>query len=74
MITSTDIFDEVVRAIESVDKDGTPYEKSMIKLVSISIKLLHNIRTNQTEIMKAQKISLRKPEKSDERKEEDKRE
>jgi len=48
MITSTDIFQEVVNAIELVDKTGTDYEKSMIKLLSIAIKLLHNIRTNQT--------------------------
>ncbi len=71
MITSTDIFQEVVNAIELVDKTGTDYEKSMIKLLSIAIKLLHNIRTNQTEIMKSQGITLKKPEKANEENQQD---
>ena len=70
MITSTDIFQEVTGAIELVGKSGTDYEKSMIKLVSIAVKLLHNIRTNQTEIMKNQGITLKKPEKVDGQQEE----
>ena len=64
MITSTDIFQEVTEAVESNAK-GTAYEQSMIKLVSIAIKLLHNIRTNQTEIMKKLGVDLKKPEKTE---------
>jgi len=68
MITSKDIFDEVETANKAVEVLGDAYKSGMVRLMSIAVKLLHNIRTNQTEIMKAQGISLKKPETIDESK------
>lgn len=62
MIKSSDIFEEVQKALTEVEKDGSVYEKAQIRLLSIVVKLLHNVRTNQTEVMKKQGVELKKPE------------
>jgi len=71
MIKSSDIFEEVQKAIGEVEKEGNVYEQSVIRLLSIAVKLLHNVRTNQTEIMKKDGIELKRPEDQDKEQEQE---
>jgi len=61
MLKSPDIFKELA-SIEEVRKGlKSEYEKASLKCFDLILKLLHSIRTNQTQIMRAQGIQLVKP-------------
>lgn len=71
MLSSVDIHKEIEIA-EETTKNSSVAEIATVKLLTLVIKLLHNIRTNQTEIMKKQGIELKEPktrEKTDDGKE-----
>jgi len=68
MLSSPAIHEEIAIAEKvSAKKDVTVAEllKVSIKLKTLELKLLHNIRTNQTALMKAQGIELKKVEKDE---------
>jgi hypothetical protein len=61
MLANADIFEEL-EAIEKV-RDGlkSEFEKAQLKGLVLTVKLLHNIRSNMVTVMKAQGIELVKP-------------
>ena len=61
MLTNKDIFEEL-EIMEKV-RDGlkSDYEKSMLKGTILTIKLLHNMRTNVVAVMKKFGVELVKP-------------
>lgn len=61
MLANADIFEEL-EAVEKV-RDGlkSEYEKAQLKCAVLTVKLLHNIRSNMVAVMKAQGIELIKP-------------
>lgn len=61
MIKNDDIYSEITSIDEVINTLKSPYERAMLKSQTLVMKLLHNIRTNQTAIMSAQGVALRKP-------------
>lgn len=61
MVTNKDIYEELegVEKIRVGLKDE--FQKALIKLEELQVKLLHNIRTNIVTVMKAQGIKLVEP-------------
>lgn len=53
---------EEIEKAEKIDfADEKAYRKSVLKLLSLQLKLLHNVRTNQTVDMKSRGVELKKP-------------
>jgi hypothetical protein len=66
MLKNDDIYSEI-EALDAVIEDlKSPYERSMLKSQTLVLKLLHNVRTNQTLLMKSQGVELRKPKTTEE--------
>lgn len=64
MITAQDVREEIKKAKEIVDnKEATVQEKlnSLLKLITVVLKMLLNIRTNQSMIMGKLEIEKIKP-------------
>lgn len=61
MLANEDIYEEL-EAIELM-REGlkSEYEKAQLKLAILTVKLLHNIRSNMVTVMKHQGIDLIKP-------------
>lgn len=61
MLSNEDLYDELegIEATREGLKD--PYQKAMLKCSVLSVKLLHNIRSNMVTIMKHLNIELIKP-------------
>jgi len=66
MLSNKDIFKEGKDAEDVRSKLESDYEKAMLKMAILHVKLLHNIRTNQVEIMKATQVPLKEPKKDGE--------
>ena len=69
MLSSPAIHDEINAAHKMIaDNDATVVDavKVMVKLQTLNLKLLHNIRTNQTIDLKAKGIELKEPKREDE--------
>lgn len=61
MLSNTHMHEELEKA-ENIDfKDDASYRKTVVKLLTLQIKLLHNVRTNQTLYMRFKGVDLRKP-------------
>jgi hypothetical protein len=68
MLSSQALHQENTKADEAIaNKNATVEEllKVLIKLQTLNLKLLHNIRTNQTAIMKFHGIELKEPKKDE---------
>lgn len=61
MLANADIFEEL-EAVEKV-REGlkSEFEKAQLKCAVLTVKLLHNIRSNMVAVMKSQGIELIKP-------------
>ena len=61
MLANADIFEEL-EAVEKVRDDlKSEFEKAQLKCAVLTVKLLHNIRSNMVTVMKSQGIELAKP-------------
>ena len=60
MLSNTDLYDEI-KKIEAIETDNI-VNKAFLKIGTLALKLLHNIRTNQVAIMKNSGVELAKPE------------
>jgi hypothetical protein len=69
MLSNRHIYSEVETAEKVREGLKSEYEKSMLKMAILNIKLLHNIRTNMTTMMKFFKIPLVEPEDKEQTKE-----
>ena len=68
MLSSTAIHDEINMAHKVIgDKDASVETllKVLVKLSTLNLKLLHNVRTNQTIDLKAKGIELKEPKTED---------
>ena len=68
MLSSTAIHDEINLAHKAIgDKDASVETllKVLVKLSTLNLKLLHNVRTNQTIDLKAKGIELKEPKTDD---------
>ncbi len=62
MLSNRHIHEELEQAEKVRENLDSDYEKAMLKMAILNIKLQHNIRTNMTTIMKFFKIPLVEPE------------
>jgi hypothetical protein len=62
MLANKHIYSEIELAEKIRENLDSDYEKAMLKMAILNIKLQHNIRTNMTTIMKFFKIPLVEPE------------
>jgi hypothetical protein len=62
MLSNKHIYAEIETAEKVRDNLDSDYEKAMLKMAILNIKLQHNIRTNMTTVMKFLKIPLVEPE------------
>jgi len=68
MLSSTAIHEEINMAHKVIgDKDASVESllKVLVKLSTLNLKLLHNVRTNQTIDLKAKGIELKEPKTDD---------
>ena len=63
MLTNQDLHEEIDALDKQCESMEEGYEKASLKTSILLLKLVHNIRTNQVSIMKAQNIPLKKIEK-----------
>jgi len=74
MLSNRDLYSEIETAealLKKKEISDVEYRKASIKLQTLNLKLLHNIRANMVTQMKAQGIDLLKPaDKSEEKVEE----
>ena len=61
MISNKDLYKEIKLMDDFVAAEKDVYKKTLIKGVTLVIKLLHNLRTNTVAVMKHQGIELIKP-------------
>jgi hypothetical protein len=66
MLANKDIHEEQTYLENTRKSLKSEYEKAVLKAFSLIIKLLHNIRTNQTAVMRNQGIKLVESEKHSE--------
>jgi len=67
MISTQDLYKEIGIADELIKSDKvSEVDKTRIKLATINLKLLHNVRTNMVRMMEHFKIEKVKPKRSDE--------
>ena len=69
MLSSQAIHEEINFANATIKKEDAKTEellKVVVKLLTLELKLLHNIRTNQTIELKHLGIELKEPKKEDE--------
>ena len=74
MLSNKDMHSEINNALEVAERDNATLEeltKVSVKLLTLVIKLLHNVRTNQTIYMEGQGIKLKKPSRISEEKAEE---
>ena len=64
MITNKDIYKDTEYAVSIEKKVASDFEKALLRMAIVQVKLLHNIRSNQVEIMKSQGINLKEPKKT----------
>jgi len=62
MLSNRHIYEELTEGEKIRENLDNDYEKAMLKMAILNIKLQHNIRTNMTTIMKFFKIPLVEPE------------
>jgi hypothetical protein len=62
MLSNRHIYEELTEGEKIRENLDSDYEKAMLKMSILNIKLQHNIRTNMTTIMKFFKIPLVEPE------------
>lgn len=64
MLTNKDLFEEI-RNIENVIKElnekGDIKDAAQLKVLTLMVKLLHNLRTNMVAVMKHLNVDLVKP-------------
>ena len=68
MLTNKHLNEEIHnfdKTIEELKKDGQTYEASMLKALTLDLKLQQNIRANMVKVMDHLNISLIKNEKRD---------
>ena len=61
MISNDDLHKEMAIIDEAIGKEKEPIVKHLLKIGSIIIKLLHNIRSNQVTDLKSRNVELVKP-------------
>jgi hypothetical protein len=61
MISNKDLYKEIKDMDTYLASEKDAYKKNVVKGLTLAIKLLHNIRTNMTVVMKHLKIELVKP-------------
>ena len=61
MLTNEDLFDEIASINKTAEKETGTYQKAMLKGMTLLLKLMHNIRSNQVTAMRAQGIKLMQP-------------
>ena len=61
MIANDDLHKELAVFDEAIAKEKEPIVKHLLKMGSIIIKLLHNIRSNQVTDLKSRNVELVKP-------------
>ena len=62
MLSNKHLYAEIELGEKTRETLESDYEKAMLKMSILNVKLLHNIRTNMTTIMKFFKIPLVEPE------------
>jgi hypothetical protein len=66
MLKRDDMFEEIAKAEKVDGTDEVEYRRTMVKMTTLVLKLMQNIRSNQTAIMKGMNIPLKEPEIRDE--------
>ena len=61
MIANDDLHKELAVIDEAIKNEKEPIVKHLLKIGSIIIKLLHNIRSNQVTVMKSSGVKLVEP-------------
>jgi hypothetical protein len=61
MLANADIFDELEAIEKTREELKDPYQKAQLKCSVLTVKLLHNIRSNMVTVMKHLGIELIKP-------------
>jgi hypothetical protein len=61
MLSNKDLYEEIVSAEKTRDDLKSDYEKAMLKMAILQVKLSHNLRTNIVSVMKFLKIPLVEP-------------
>ena len=61
MLSNKDLYEEIVEAEKVRDGLKSDYEKAMLKMAILQVKLSHNLRTNIVSVMKHLKIPLVEP-------------
>lgn len=61
MISNKDLYKEIKDMDTYLASEKDVYKKNVVKGLTLAIKLLHNLRTNMTVVMKHLKIELVKP-------------
>lgn len=63
MLSNTHLHEELEKIIKVMtdDKDLNVYQKTMIMIGTLVLKLVHNIRTNQTMMMEKMGVEKIKP-------------
>jgi hypothetical protein len=63
MLANADMHKELTVVDEVLKKETNPVLKAALKMLQLSVKLLHDIRSNQVTDMKSRGVSLIEPKK-----------